>query len=216
MEYLTSDKMYEIDDYTINEVGILSAVLMERAALSLVNGIEEKGLVAGRKILVIAGPGNNGADGIAIARMLHLKGCKVQLYLLNPDHQGVEFIRQKGIAEKVCVPVAHNINSSLDESDLVIDAIFGIGVKGEIKGEYKEIIDLINQSKKLVISCDIPSGLSATTGQALNVVVQADYTYTFGYKKRSMETQLGQLKCGELVVSDIGYPKKLIKENLLS
>lgn len=194
--------MKKIDTYTINTVGIPSIVLMERAALSVADLIC-KNETKDKTVLVVAGVGNNGADGLAVCRMLYLRGYNACIYILgNTDKAGDEFKAQLNIIKKLDIP----ITDEYKESDIVVDALFGIGLSRKIEGVYAETVSKINNKKNTVYSVDIPSGICADTAKVLNTVVKADYTVTFGSHKIGTVLYPGADYCGEVTVADIGFP----------
>lgn len=211
--YFTGDEMYQIDQFTINEIGIPSPVLMERAAYSVFLHIIQK-LKSDDKILIIAGTGNNGGDAVALARMLFLLDYQVELYILSKENHSKEMKRQINIVQNINLPITFGfIEQGFNEATYIIDGIFGIGISREIEGIYQTVIQKINERKnhqKLIVSLDIPSGLSAYTGEPFSTVIQADITYTFGFKKHGMQTNIGKQLCGEIVLCDIGYPEKIL------
>ena len=206
-KYLSSDTMYRIDQYTIEEIGIPSPVLMERAAYSVFLDLKTK-LSKETSILVVAGTGNNGGDAVAIARMLFIEGFNVQCYIIKPENYSEGMTEQVRIAENIDLPITYEFDPiHFEQADWIIEGIFGIGLSREIEGKFKTIIDWINQFQNVkVVSLDIPSGLSAVTGEAFQTVVQADYTYTFGFFKKGMDTEKGQAFCGNIHLCDLGYP----------
>ncbi|MDO4966651.1 MAG: NAD(P)H-hydrate dehydratase [Lachnospiraceae bacterium] len=200
---LTSQEMANCDKYTIEEMGVPSLVLMERAALAVTDLIkshfDKKSLIC-----ALCGPGNNGGDGVAIARILHLQGYNVFIHMLGDEskysHQLKEEIR---IANKYNVPFNIDINS-ITAADLVIDAIFGIGLSRDISGTYFDAIQLINENSCNVVSVDIPSGYDSDTGKVLGIGVKADYTVTFAYEKSGLLLGDCYLNRGELTIADVG------------
>ncbi len=197
--------MQDLDDYTINEIGIPSLVLMERAALSFVNCMV-KHISKNDKILAICGSGNNGADAIAAARILHLKGYDVNILLLsNINKCSEESITQINIAKKLGISLYNNID--INEYNIIIDGILGIGLNSKVRGKYLDYIVQINNGDNIVFSIDIPSGLSATSGKALGMAIQADYTITFGYNKIGLVLYPGCEIAGQVIVADIGFPE---------
>lgn len=117
---------------------------------------------------------------------------------------------QVNIAENIDLPISYEVNEiKLKEATFIIVGIFGIGLSREIEGHYRTIIEQINQQKQAsIIALDIPSGLSAKSGEVFKTVVQADFTYTFGFLKKGMDTRKGKKTCGKITICDIGYPKK--------
>ena len=220
MKYITDAKeAKQIDNISINEIGIPSLVLMERAALSVVDEIEKKIIVKLKsvskrndeiKVLVVAGMGNNGADGVAVARMLMHNGIETDIKLVgNIEHASDEMRKQLGIAKKLEISFVTNIEEK--EYDIIIDAIFGIGLSREITGGYKEIIEKINESKSYIVSVDISSGVDASSGRILGIAVKSDMTVTFGTLKRGMIMFPGAGFSGEIKVRDIGFPVEAVE-----
>lgn len=240
MRYITDAKeAKQIDNISINEIGIPSLVLMERAALGVVEEIEK---VYGKlsanacvkrktednflnsqrckksaelknvnsKILVVAGMGNNGADGVAAARMLEHDGIKTAIKLVgNIEHASEEMKKQLEIAKNLGISFVTDMKKN--EYDIIVDAIFGIGLSREITGEYREIIEKINGSNSYIVSVDISSGVDATDGKILGTAVKADMTVTFGNLKRGMLLFPGAVYSGEIKVKDIGFPDKAVE-----
>lgn len=205
MKYIVdSTEMKNIDSYTIDKIGIPSMVLMERAALEVV-GVVTNHVTIKDKIVVVCGSGNNGADGVAIARLLFLKGYDVGIKLLvNEDFCKHDLKNQIKIARNLGINIDNKV--LLNEYTIVIDAIFGIGLKSQVSGIYNEFINLINQGDYMVFSVDIPSGLSADTGKPMNISIKANYTITFGYKKIGLLLYPGTMYAGEVITVDIGFP----------
>ena len=211
MRYLVSGKeMKAIDRRSIETFGIPSLVLMERAALSVAE--EAKTLLAGKpgNVWAVCGPGNNGADGVAAARMLFLNGITVSILL--PDRNAKlspEMETQLSIAEKLEIPVYSYRDFIPGSCALVIDALFGIGLTRPLEGVYRELAGLMQAQKDeygaKVVAVDIPSGISSETGAVMGTAVQADVTVTFGEVKLGQVLFPGREFCGRLTVADIGF-----------
>jgi hydroxyethylthiazole kinase-like uncharacterized protein yjeF len=217
MKIAMAAQMREIDRRTIEEYGILSLVLMERAGLAVVNKIRE--IAKYRKALVLCGAGNNGGDGLVVARLLWNEGWNVKAYLLMKEEKGSpDFKAQLQAAKKFRVPV---LKTAPDEKDLhaavIVDAIFGTGLSKDIKGQISGLIEMINQktSDGPVIAVDIPSGISSDTGQVMGTAIRADYTVTFGLPKPGHLLYPGASHTGELSVADIGFPSTLLRDESL-
>ncbi|MBP5773567.1 MAG: NAD(P)H-hydrate epimerase, partial [Eubacterium sp.] len=164
MEYIVSgSEMKKVDEYAIKRLGIPSMVLMERAALSVVDLIlcnEPKD----KKIVVVSGVGNNGADGIAIARILSLKGYDVTIYVCGVKSKASEeFLAQLEIAKKLKIKIVRE----MVRADVIVDAIFGVGVSRNVIGIQAKAIRQINNSRGVVYSVDLPSGINADTGEVM-------------------------------------------------
>lgn len=203
MEYiLTSNEMKELDLQTIEEIGISSAVLMEKAALGVIKAIEDSGNPLDN-ILVVCGVGNNGGDGIAIGRIMSLQGKKVRIVLIGDETKATtETKRQIEIAQKYNLKIYNTFDET--EYNVIIDALFGIGLTRNIEGVYKNAIDYINEAKGFKVAVDIPSGISADTGKVMGCAVQADLTVAIAYKKIGHLLYPGALYCNQVILSDIG------------
>jgi len=204
--------MREIDRRTIEEYGISSLVLMERAGLAAANKIKE--IAKPQKTIVLCGTGNNGGDGLVVARTLRNEGWNVKAFLLGKEEKGSpDFKTQLTAAKKFGVPV---VKSPLEGKDLhaaiIVDAIFGTGLGKEITGPLAQTIELVNRktSDEPVIAVDIPSGISSDTGKVMGKAIRADYTVTFGLAKPGHFLHPGAAHTGGLTVADIGFPARLL------
>lgn len=213
MKVVQGFELKEIERKTIEEIGIPSLVLMERAALQVCNYII-KTYEASKNIIVIAGVGNNGADGLCVARMLYIKGRRVSVYIVgNMEKATEEFKCQLHILNKLGVLPVSEIDYS--KYDIAVDAIFGIGLKREIEGRFKEVIEQLNNNgdRLEIISVDVPSGIDSDTGRVLGTSVKARVTVTFSCKKAGIILQPGNEYAGDIVVADIGIPESAYDEN---
>lgn len=211
MKYLVDgNQMKTIDEYTMNQVGIPSMVLMEKAAMAVSNKMLEK-IKLEDSIIAICGTGNNGADGVAIARILTTMGYSVDILIIGDEKRGTEQFRQQlYIARNLDVNVINN--AKISEYNVVVDAIFGIGLSKPISGAFACAIEEVNKNKNTVFSVDIPSGINTSTGQIMDYAIRADYTVTFGYAKIGMILYPGCEYAGEVTIADIGFAKKALKE----
>ncbi|MCS7203093.1 MAG: NAD(P)H-hydrate dehydratase [Thermodesulfovibrio sp.] len=212
MKVVNSQEMTKIDSLTINQYGIPSFVLMERAALAVANHILKR---KPKDVVVIAGPGNNGGDGIALSRILKDKVRKIKVFLpFSEDKLSEDCKNQIKIALNFGVPIVWSFPSEKDllEADFIVDAIFGTGLKRDIEGELRDFIERVNSLKKFIVSIDIPSGVSSDTGQILGAAIKADLTITFGALKRGHLLYPGRDFVGQIFVEDIGFPKELLDE----
>lgn len=201
MEYvLSAEQMKQVDEYSIHHIGIPSVVLMERAALAVADVFMDmkKG-----NVLVVSGSGNNGADGLAVARILYQRGFDVKILLVSDKEGTKEYAVQKSIVKNMGMSLVNKVTDAT--YDYIVDAIFGIGLSREITGYYKEVINAINHIHSYKIAVDIPSGINASTGEVMGIAVKADKTITFGYNKIGMLCSKGKNYCGILIVKDIGF-----------
>ncbi|MDQ7038921.1 MAG: NAD(P)H-hydrate dehydratase [Aquificota bacterium] len=206
MKVLTSSEMKEIDRKTIEEVGIPSLVLMENAASGVLEAILRR-FPEVRRILVVAGKGNNGGDGIALSRRMKIKGIETDLYLPLGTPKGDAGLQLR-IAKKVGVKVVKG-KPKYNSYDLIVDALFGTGFKPPAEGVPAEVIEEINRSDAPVVAVDVPSGLSADTGTLFEPSVKADLTVTFQFPKVCHLLFPAAKRCGEVEVVDISIPNHL-------
>jgi len=170
VKYLVSaEEMRKFDNYTIDEIGIPGMVLMERAALSVVNGMKTAiADLTKESMLVICGGGNNGGDGLAVARLLCDLNCKVDVVLVCSEDKCSEQTAQQLAIIKKYNQLYSNINLYINENmlpfsrcreySIIVDAIFGVGLSRDIKGEYLKWIEAVNASDAYVVAVDVPSG----------------------------------------------------------
>lgn len=203
----TDSRIAQLDQYTIENEPISSGELIERAARTFCNSFCSQFSPGRFSVIVFAGPGNNGADGLAIGRILAEEGYKVQGFFFDKDGRAGAVSRQKkelfaAAPGVVFSEVEHEfIPPQLTSSTIVIDALFGTGLSHPLEGGYAAVVKYLNASDALVVSVDIPSGLFSedNTGNPLDTIVRADYTYTFEFPKlafffRENENFVGSVK----------------------
>lgn len=202
---ITAEQMRHYDSYTINSIGIPSLVLMERAALAVRDEILHAFPLYLDHVVVVAGSGNNGGDGLDVARLLHIAGVKLTILNVgNPDHASDEHKVQDKICQYYQIPETTDLKV-LTEASLVVDAMFGIGIDRPVKGAYADAIKAINNSNALVVAVDMPSGINTDTGEVMGVAVKADATVTFAYNKVGLTKADGAKYAGRIVIaSDMG------------
>ncbi|WP_248403872.1 NAD(P)H-hydrate dehydratase [Butyrivibrio fibrisolvens] len=219
MQYLvTAKEMKTCDRNTSEHFGVPSIVLMERAALAVAARIGEwkRAMHTSRafNVLIVAGHGGNGGDGIAIGRILYQHGYRVQIALVDDKDSNPDTASQKKCAEAYNIPMDTFSNvratKSQMEWDIIVDAVLGIGCTKDVEGEYVEAIMYINECKKLkdestlVVAVDIPSGIDTDTGSVHLLAVKADLTVTFNFAKMGQLLYPGTEYCGQLFVEDVG------------
>ncbi|MDA8087715.1 MAG: NAD(P)H-hydrate dehydratase [Nitrospiraceae bacterium] len=212
MKVASAEQMRMIDARTIEEYGIPGLVLMERAGLSVLGRIKE--LFRPQKTIVIAGGGNNGGDGLVVARLLKNSGWNVKVHFLSTARKASPECRaQLEAAKKFGVPVIFTPPGEKDfHAALIIDAIFGTGLGREVAGRYADVIREINRFGEDIISVDIPSGISSDTGRVMGTAVRADFTVTFGLPKLGHVLYPGAEHTGRLFIEDIGFPRGLLDD----
>lgn len=213
--------MKETDRYTIETVGIPSLVLMERAALAVTERVKKYATKESR-IGVLCGTGNNGGDGVAVARLLKEAGYDAWVLIKDaPLYEGEvtegtvlrgteEFLQQVKIAKAAGVPFC--TPEETKSYEIIVDALFGIGLSKPVEGEYADLLARLNREAHIVIAVDIPSGVSATDGSVQGVALYAEETVTFGAAKCGHMLYPGKEYTGMLTVADIGFPKRALWE----
>lgn len=205
---ITAEQMRHYDSYTINTIGIPSLVLMERAALAVRDEVLNAFPLNLQNIVVVAGSGNNGGDGLDVARLLHIAGVKVTILNVgNPDHASEEHQVQDKICQYYKIPQTSDLGV-LKDASLIVDALFGIGIDRPVEGDYATAIEVINNSNAMVVAVDMPSGINTDTGEVMGVAVNATATVTFALNKVGLTKNAGKEHAGRTVVaSDMGtYP----------
>ncbi len=199
---VTCKEMKELDRYTMEERGVPSCVLMERAALAVFSEITRR-CKKTDPVLVVCGTGNNGGDGIAIGRLLHLAGYPVSVFAAGkPEKMTEETRRQYQIAKQYHVPFCDTFAPA--RAAVLVDALFGVGLSREVGGLFREIIERMNCSDAFRVAVDIPSGIDGDTGLVLGCAFRADLTVTFAYIKRGLCLYPGREYAGQIVTADIG------------
>ena len=208
--------MRELDRLTIEGYGIPGVVLMENAGRGLVEEVVRAwGPVAGKKFVIFCGKGNNGGDGLVIARCLHNMGARVAVRLLSDDMKGdaginLSAARNCGLDVRVVGEDLGPESSAVRHADVVVDALFGTGLSQEVGQPYMGVIEMINAHAVRVVSVDMPSGVDSDKGRIMGCAVRADMTVTFGLPKRGLYLYPGARMTGEVRVIDIGIPSSAV------
>lgn len=230
---VTAAQMRALDEGTISQLGVAGGVLMEsagRAVVTVLSDLQRRDLLDLRRaeVIVVAGPGNNGGDGMVIARYLHSQGIRCELWvvadrsrvrgdalthLLAAEKSGViaQFCdRETGLLQKRL--------GALTKSDVIVDALLGTGVSRSVSGSLALAIAHVNTSQAVKVAVDLPSGLDADRGIPSDagpdpIIVRADYTVTFGYPKLGLCGSPGFVFAGEIFVADIGIPDFLCRNH---
>ncbi|MDA8100569.1 MAG: NAD(P)H-hydrate dehydratase [Nitrospiraceae bacterium] len=223
MKLATSQEIRNIDRRTIREFGIPGPVLMENAAAAVMSEMERffDGL-AGVKVGILCGKGNNGGDGLALARRLRIRGVPVRVALLAPFAalQGEAKVHLS-ILRKTDVEIVQrakedDIADIIGWSDIVVDALLGVGLSSPLTGLYALAVELMNAAGRPVVSIDIPTGIHADTGAVLGSAVRADLTVTMVLPKRGLALYPGSGYAGHVRVADIGIPHEAVDRESIS
>lgn len=204
-----------LDEKARLQWGLPTLILMENAGRGVAEEVLKLiGKGAGRKIALFCGRGNNGGDGFVAVRHLLAHGLKPDIYLAGKKdaveaEAGVNLdiiLRMKQKVTEVREGNLVLVKKALPGYSLIIDALLGVGLRGEVRGIIKDIIQLINAGTAYTIAVDLPSGLDADTGRILGCCVRADMTVTFAAGKQGMAAGDGPNVCGTIVVKNLGVP----------
>lgn len=210
MYIVNAATMQDLDRRTIEELGLPSLVLMERAALGVLAALHQH-FADAHHIQVLAGTGNNGGDGLALARLLHNQGKRVRIWLHGEDGRRTEDNRrQLEICRRLEIPVAdvdfETLETELAQAELILDSLFGVGLSRPIEGDWARLIACANQTAAIKVAIDLPSGLHSDTGCVLGTAFQADLTVSCALPKWAHLLDPALEHIGHLEVADIGIP----------
>ncbi|NLL79156.1 MAG: NAD(P)H-hydrate dehydratase [Clostridiales bacterium] len=217
MEYvLSAEEMKACDSRTIELHRMSQLVLMERAAFELASEVCRKGNKSA-KILVLAGCGNNGGDGLAAGRILWQAGYDVTWYLAGEKEKCSAACRRQ---MEILDSYGLTINTDSEETDIlteneydiIIDALFGVGLSRNISDRLAEIVAIVNLKNAYVIACDIPSGICADTGKVMGCAIRANLTVTFAWKKRGLLLYPGAEFAGKIHCVQMGITEQSFEE----
>ncbi len=214
---VTVAEIQRLDKIAIERIGIPSAVLMENAGRSVAEEIQR--CLKGRRhprACVVCGLGNNAGDGFVAARYLRTAGVRTKIFFIGKgwqlkDGAGMNYRILKRLKHPIQEVGARHVLpfQEIARADIVVDAIFGVGLNRRIGDPFRSVIEIINRKAKYVVSVDIPSGLDGTTGVIYGACIKADVTVTFSFAKRGFFRREGPAHTGRVVVADIGIPREL-------
>ncbi len=220
MLWFSRAQLMQVDRRAVEEFGISVLMLMENAGREVAQ-VARSYTMEGSSVLILAGAGNNGGDGLVAARHLANHGHRVTILLTVDEHKftgaaqtQLQIIRKMGIPLAILPRQKGAFTQWLEHSDVgdaVVDAIFGTGLNRPLDGSIQELIAAVNQSNRRVISVDIPSGLECDTGQALGGAVRATHTVSFCGMKIGFEAADAISYLGQLSIGDIGAPQSLLQ-----
>jgi NAD(P)H-hydrate epimerase len=223
MKIVTAEQIKNIDRRAIKEFGIPGPVLMENAATAVMTEMEDffDGL-AGMKVGIICGKGNNGGDGLALARRLIIRGVPVRVALLasfgavtGEAKVNLSILRKTGV-EIVQNASTRAIADVVAWSDILVDALLGVGLSTPLKGTYAFAVELMNASGKPLVAVDIPTGINADTGEVMGSAVRADLTVTLALLKRGLVLYPGAQHAGTVRIADIGIPSEVVEKEKIN
>lgn len=209
---ITCNEMKKMDTYAIKDLGIPSILLMENAAFRVMENID---LEKYHRFTIICGIGNNGSDGLAIARQLMIKDKAVDIFVIGDVRKATEnFKSYFNFLTNIDVNYVniikkddlYKLQKSLEQNDMTIDALFGLGLSKNVDDLYFDVISFTNHYSLYTLSVDIPSGLNCDTGDVMGISIKADKTVTFHMMKKGLLDREGYT--GDIVVENIGIPGK--------
>lgn len=210
-----------MDHAAIEDYGIPGIVLMENASRGLAEVAKKMlGESKGRRVVIVAGTGNNAGDGFALARHLHNAGFEPVVLLAGDESRisgdagtNLQIIKRMNLNIKVLSNDGQGLVMLIEElkqAHLIVDAVFGTGLSGKVGGFYRNVIEQINAGDQPVLAVDIPSGLDCDTGQPLGLAVKASTTVTFVANKQGFDNPQAGQYTGTVIVADIGAPRVLV------
>ena len=222
MRPMTREEVRSLDATAIEEYGIPGIVLMENAGrgateivLTMLAGIDSP------RVAILCGKGNNGGDGFVMARHLHNRGIPIETFYLGQASEAgdgdaavnLRIVQKMGLPFEEVTTVGRmaTLAKRLKDYDLIVDALLGTGLSGEVRAPLRALIEAINACGKPVLAVDIPSGLDANEGTPLGVAVRATRTTTFAATKVGFAKPEALKYCGQVTVVDIGAPRCLVE-----
>ena len=225
MEILTGEQMRAADRHAIEALGIPSLELMEAAGAGIAAELLRRDPDLRQKtVTVVCGKGNNGGDGLVIARTLWNHGVAARVFCVGPLaklDESSEDVRTnarlwRGLGRRIhaieTVEAVETLRAELAEAELVVDALFGTGLVRPLREPWAAAVRSVNACGRPVLAVDLPSGLDANTGAVLGEAVHADTTVTFVARKPGFTRDAGPEHCGRVVVAEIGIPRAFVQE----
>ncbi len=227
---LSVEQLRRCDANAVAKLGIPSIILMENAGIDAFNValcmIRQEETAS---VVVLAGHGNNGGDGLVLARHMCNNGIKVDIFTLSPFDKfkgdartNLDICRNMGLAiteykESLAVSFINKLEKKLRHADLVVDAMLGTGVAGELREPYGQIIDLVNSEVRTILAIDIPSGLDADTGKPTGSdAIRANCTVTFAALKKGYDYEYAVEYTGDIILGGIGISPYFLLDDLKS
>ena len=220
MRLATIEQMREVEEIADKVYSLSGEILMETAGSGAAREIDQAFYPELKKgpLSIVCGPGNNGGDGLVVARHLHSMGHRdLTVFFVAPEKKrselfsiqfkraelmGLRLVNLQQFPEKV---------EQIEASHLVVDAVFGIGLERDIKDPYEDLVNVINRAKAPVVSLDIPSGIDGNRGKVLGTAIRAEMTITFGLAKPGFFVCEGPLHVGRLRILPIGFPLEVLR-----
>lgn len=217
MKIGNSELIRNIDNYCINDLGIPSIVLMENAALKVIKNIDFEKF---KSFTIVCGTGNNGGDGIAVARHLFSMNMKIDIFIVGNHSMSKDCATNYDILKNMGININNIIKSediiklreALSENDMVIDAIFGIGLTRSVEGIYEEVIKIINKSNSYILAIDMPSGMKCDSFGILGASIEANKTISFEVYKKGFLDYESERYTGTIIIEKIGVPEYVVNK----
>lgn len=219
MRVVTASEMREIDRRAIEEFGVPSLDLMERAGAGAAQVLAQTGLERGDHVVILCGKGNNGGDGFVAGRYLQELGADVTCWVIGErDELSGDALRNLVAAEEAGVRIRpyrpdrsdEDLGEDLEDAKCAMDALLGTGSRGRLRDPIRKLARLLNQSGTRVFALDMPTGMDADSGAIDPDCVRAVMTVTFGFPKRGLYSMPGRDVCGDITVVDLGYPEESV------
>ncbi|HSZ87638.1 MAG TPA: NAD(P)H-hydrate epimerase, partial [Puia sp.] len=216
MQIFSAEQIRKWDEFTIQHEMISSIELMERAAEKCFEWFRDNGYLE-RSFSIFCGKGNNGGDGLAIARMLSVEGCNVVVYILEFGHKGTQdFQVNLALLHETSVEIRFIQTEKnfhpISKDDIIIDALLGSGLNRPLEGVTANLVEYINQSGNEIIAIDIPSGLSADNSSTGNTIIHATHTLSFQCWKLAFLLPQNESFTGEIYILDIGLLEEYLTQ----
>ena len=222
MKVANAAQMRGLDRRAIEDYKIPGMVLMENAALAVVHAMEARyGPIENKRVVIACGKGNNGGDGLAIARHLANRGAMTSVFLVgNSKSLTGDAAANYDICRQMSIPLREvadprqlgAFSSSIKKADVVVDALLGTGIVPPVRGMVSRVVKRINAGEAPVVAVDLPTGLNADSSEVSGEVVQADLTVTLGLPKISLAQYPSLSRAGEVHVADISLPVDLVRQ----
>lgn len=208
----TAEQVRAMDDYAINQLGISGTVLMERAGSAAFDYLKKRWPEAS-SVSIVCGTGNNGGDGYVIARLAKEAGLEVEVLQVGDSQhlKGDAFAAAQRL-QSVGIEALEFTVPKCQQSDVIVDALLGTGISGEVKDEYFTVIKAMNACGKPVLALDVPSGLNANTGHVEGIAVKATATVTFIGNKQGLYAGDAWDCCGEQVFESLSVPPAVYEQ----
>ena len=220
MKFKTAEELKEIDRRCVWDYRIPALLLMENAGRGASEMAKEIN-PSRRQTVILVGKGNNGGDGLVVARFLRFWKVPVKVWMIGASKgyrkNSAPWYNHQ-IVKRLGIPIEHYmgeaqsaaIRKDVSNAGLIVDAMFGVGLSGDVREPYAGIIGMVNDSGSKVLAIDVPSGLDSDTGEPLGIAVKALKTATFAAMKKGFENEASRKYTGEVVLIDIGVPPELL------